>query len=91
MQGEATERIDRNPDLRASLLAQWLKKIHLPMQETRVRSLVQEDLACYEATKPVYHDYCSATREVTATRECSPQREKSPRGNGEPAQPERDK
>lgn len=36
MRGEATERIDRNPDLRASLLAQWLKKIHLPMQETRV-------------------------------------------------------
>ena len=37
----------------------WLsgKKVCLPMQETWVRSLVQEDLTCCRATKPVDHNY----------------------------------
>ena len=39
-----------------SLVAQWLR-IHLPMQGTRVRSLVQEDPTCRGATKPVRHNY----------------------------------
>ena len=38
-----------------SLVVQWLG-IWLPMQETRVRSLVQEDLTCHGATKPVHHN-----------------------------------
>ena len=42
--------------LRASLVAQW-QRIHLPMQETWVRSLVWEDPTCSGATKPVYHNY----------------------------------
>ena len=41
---------------RASLVAQWLR-IHLPMQGTRVRALVQEDPTCRGATKPVHHNY----------------------------------
>ena len=41
---------------RASLVAQWLR-IHLPMQETGVRALVQEDPTCRGATKPVHHNY----------------------------------
>ena len=41
---------------RASLVAQWLR-IHLPMQETRVRALVREDPTCRGATKPVHHNY----------------------------------
>ena len=41
---------------RASLVVQWLR-IHLPMQGTRVRALVQEDPMCYGATKPVHHNY----------------------------------
>ena len=40
----------------ASLVAQWLR-IHLPMQGTRVRSLVWEDLTCRGATKPTRHNY----------------------------------
>ena len=32
--------------------------IHLPMQETRVQSLIWEDPMCNGATKPV-HSYCS--------------------------------
>ena len=40
----------------ASLVAQWLR-IHLPMQETWVRALVQEDPTCRGATKPVHHNY----------------------------------
>ena len=40
----------------ASLVAQWLR-IYLPMQGTRVRSLVQEDPTCRGATKPVRHNY----------------------------------
>ena len=41
---------------RTSLVAQWLR-IRLPMQETRVRALVQEDPTCRGATKPVHHNY----------------------------------
>ncbi|XP_059757374.1 brain and acute leukemia cytoplasmic protein isoform X2 [Balaenoptera ricei] len=39
-----------------SLVAQWLR-IRLPMQWTRVQSLVQEDPTCRGATKPVRHNY----------------------------------
>ncbi|KAJ8784758.1 hypothetical protein J1605_008109 [Eschrichtius robustus] len=40
----------------ASLVAQWLR-IRLPMQGTRVRSLVREDPTCRGATKPVRHNF----------------------------------
>ena len=40
----------------ASLVAQWFR-IRLPMQGTRVLSLVQEDPTCRGATKPVRHNY----------------------------------
>ena len=40
----------------ASLVAQWLR-IRLPMQGTRVRSLVQEDPTCRGATKLMCHNY----------------------------------
>ena len=40
----------------ASLVAQWLR-ICLPMQGTRVQSLVREDPTCCGATKPVRHNY----------------------------------
>ena len=39
-----------------SLVAHWLR-IHLPMQGTRVRALVQEDPTCHGATKPMNHNY----------------------------------
>ena len=39
-----------------SLVTQWLR-IHLPMQGTQVRALVQEDPTCRGATKPVCHNY----------------------------------
>ena len=45
------------------LVAQWLR-IHLPMQGTRVRALVQEDPTCAEqlspratTTEPTSHNY----------------------------------
>ena len=41
---------------RTSLVVQWLR-IHLPMQGTRVRSLVQEAPTCRRATKSVHHNY----------------------------------
>ena len=52
---------------------QWLR-LCLPMQGTRVRSLVQEDSTHCRATKPVGHNYwadapwslCSTTGEATA-------------------------
>ena len=37
-----------------SLVAQWIR-IHLPLQETWVRSLVQEDPTGCRATKPMCH------------------------------------
>ena len=39
-----------------SLVAQWLR-VCLPMQGTRVRSLVQASPTCRRATKPVHHNY----------------------------------
>ena len=40
----------------ASLVAQWWT-ICLPMQETRIWSVVQEDSTCLEATTPMSHNY----------------------------------
>ena len=42
----------------ASLVAQCLR-IRLPVQETRIQALVQEDPTCRGATKPVRHNYCA--------------------------------
>ena len=39
-----------------SLVMQWLR-IYLPMQGTRVRSLVREDPTCRRATEPTSHNY----------------------------------
>ena len=55
---------------RASLVVQRLK-VHFAMQGTLVRSLVQEDSTCSEATKPMHHNYWSL--QSTA---CAPQQEK---------------
>ena len=46
----------RNGKMGTSLVVQWLR-IHLPMQGTRVRSLIWEDPICRGATKPVSHSY----------------------------------
>ena len=43
---------------RTSLVAQWLR-IRLPMQGTRVRTLVREDPTCCRATKSASHNYWS--------------------------------
>ena len=40
----------------ASLVVQWLR-IHLPMQGTQVRSLVQEDSPRHRTTESIYHKY----------------------------------
>ena len=49
--------IDTNlrPGCRTSLIAQQLR-ICLPMQETSVRSLVQEDPTCHWSTKPMFNN-----------------------------------
>ena len=41
------------PDPQTSLVVQCLRRICLPMQVTQVQSLVQEDLICGRATKPL--------------------------------------
>ena len=46
----------------ASLVAQWLR-ICLPMQETRVWSLVREDPMCCWTTKSMCHNYWAGTLE----------------------------
>ena len=46
----------KNVIIGTSLVVQWLR-IHLPMQGTRVRSLVWEDPTCRGAAKPVRHNY----------------------------------
>ena len=47
-----------------SLVAQWLR-ICLPVQGTRVQSLVREDPTCHRATKPVSHNYWICALEPT--------------------------
>ena len=42
----------QNSHLRTSLVVQWFK-IHLPVQGTRVQSLVQKDSTCHRAAKPM--------------------------------------
>ena len=41
---------------KSSLVAQQYR-LRLPMQETRVPSLIQEDPTCHRPTKSVRHDY----------------------------------
>ena len=49
--------------LGTSLVAQWLR-ICLPMQGTRVQSLVREDPTCHSgATEPVHHNYWACALE----------------------------
>ena len=69
---------------RASLVAQWLR-ICLPMQGTRVRSLVREDPTCHGATKPcataiepVLWSPRATTTEAHVPRARAPQQEKPP-------------
>ena len=58
-------------NLRASLVAQWLG-IHLPMQGTRVRSLVREDPTCRGATKPMHHNYRACEPQVLKSKHLEP-------------------
>ena len=44
------------PEVRASLVAQWLR-ICLLVQDTRVRALVWEDPTCHRAMRPMGHNY----------------------------------
>ena len=65
---------------RASLVAQWLR-ICLPMQGTRVWSLVREDPTCCRATKPrvlQLLSLCAATTEACVPRAHALQQEKPP-------------
>ena len=78
---------------RTVLVVQWIK-IHLPMQEPQVWSLVQEDSTCHGATKPMSRSYCawvprllkpvclhglrSATGETTTVRSPCPTTKSSP-------------
>ena len=57
---------------RTSLVVQWLR-ICLPMQGTRVRSLVGEDPTCRGATKHLSHNYWAHVPRAHA-----PQQEKPP-------------
>ena len=50
---------------RDSLVVQWLR-ILLPMEGTRVQSLVQEHPTCLGATKPMRHNYRACALEPTS-------------------------
>ena len=45
-------------------MAQW-SKIHLPMQERQVQSLVWENPTCCGAAKPVHHSHWACALETT--------------------------
>ena len=56
VQNVKTNRRNKTPGSRTSLVAQWLR-ICLPMQGTWARALVRENATCCGATKPVCHNY----------------------------------
>ena len=45
---------------RAPLMIPWLR-IHLPIQETQIQTLIWEDPPCHEATKPGSRSYWACT------------------------------
>ena len=57
-----TIQVPINRWLGASLVVQWLR-IHLPMQGTWVRALVQEDSTCRGATESMHHNYWACALE----------------------------
>ena len=75
---------------RTSLMVLWLR-ICLAMQELQVRSLIQEDPTCREATKPVSHNYWARVPRSRALQQekprqwvaCSKQQRVSPHCNEE--------
>ena len=75
----------RNVNFGASLVVQWLR-ICLPIQETQVQSLLQEDPICHETAKPTHCNCWSpwalepglCTRDATAMRSHGLQLENSP-------------
>ena len=64
--------LQRNAELKVlpgtSLVIQWLG-ILLPIQGTRVGSLVQEDSTRCRATRPVCHSYSEGQLPLSATRD----------------------
>ena len=56
---------------RASLVAHWLRT-HLPMQGTRLQSLIREDPTCPKATQPVCHNYWACALEPGSRSSWSP-------------------
>ena len=65
-----------------SLVVQWIR-ICLPMKETCVQSLVQEDYTCHGATRPMCHNYWAQALEpencnyrACMARACALQQEK---------------
>ena len=56
---------------RASLVAQWYR-ICLPMQETKVQSLIWGDPTCHRATKSMHLNYWACALEPTEPQLLSP-------------------
>ena len=52
------------------LMAQWLR-IHLPMQETQVQSLIWEEPPCCGATESMHHNYQACALELGICSYCS--------------------
>ena len=67
-----------------SLVVQWTR-IHLPMQRTRVRSLVREDPTCRGEREPVHHNSAARALEPTLCNKRSRQNEKAANSNEDPA------
>ena len=76
-----TNNVKSKRDIGASLVLQWFR-IHLPMQGTWIRSLIQEDPTCCGATKPWCHNYRSLRAlEAMLCNEKSRHNEKPVHGN----------
>ena len=57
-------------ELKTSLVAQWIR-IRLPMQETKVPPLLQEDSTCWGITKPMLHNFWGHVLEPRNCSDCT--------------------
>ena len=68
---------------RTPLVAHWIR-IRLPMQGTRVRSLVREDSTCCGTAKPVSHNYSAHVLQLLKPTRLEPVLQERSRRNEKP-------
>ena len=82
--GHLSQRLlEQKQSHRTPLVAHWIR-IRLPMQGTRVRSLVREDSTCRGTAKPVSHNYSAHVLQLLKPMSLEPVLQERSRCNEKP-------